>query len=111
MLNQNFLCPKCQQNKLFIESACDIEPDEYSDEARLQTIKCDSCDFVGIAIYQESHRGSTGENNFTHRGYFVAPDIFEITKNDINNKSIKNINVYTKNALSKFPMVLVDKPI
>ena len=111
MSDQTFLCPKCQKYNLVIELANDIEPDDYNDEARLQTIKCNNCDFVGIAIYQKSSRGSMDESNFTHQGYFVKPEVYDTVQNDITNKTVKNIDDYTKNSLSKFQMVLVDKPI
>ena len=106
--SQNFLCPECRQKQLTIELSHDIEPDEYNDEAKLQTIICKNCNFQGIALYQESHRGNLDETNFTHTGYSVSEELYKQAKTDIQNKQIKNIENYISNSLGKFKMELVD---
>ncbi|MFZ2190519.1 MAG: hypothetical protein WA057_00390 [Candidatus Magasanikiibacteriota bacterium] len=106
--SQNFLCPECRQKQLAIGLSYDIEPDEYNDEARLQTIICKNCNFQGIALYQESHRGNLDETNFTHTGYTVPKELFKQTKTDIQNRQIKNIKDYIDNSFGKFKMELVD---
>ena len=108
MNEKNFLCPKCQQYQLTITASCDIEPDAYNDEARLQIIICRNCNFKGLAIYQEATRGSFDETNFTHTGYIVDNNLFNKANNDIKNQQLKNIENYLKNNQEKFSMKLVD---
>jgi len=67
----NFECPACGAGSLAI--TCSIElPAELSsgsDELTLQTVACGICSFRGIAIYEESRRGSS-EN--VHHHCFAA---------------------------------------
>ena len=67
-----FLCPECSQCKLNIVSKIELGPDSRSDEIMLQIVKCFQCEFTGIAIYEESRRGSLGEDSFHHFGYRVG---------------------------------------
>lgn len=109
MTSKYFTCPQCQQNQLTIELATDIEPDEYNDEARLQTTVCKNCDYQGIAIYQESHRGTLDDNNFSHTGYNVPEELYNKIKNDIQSNQTKNINEYLANPTPNFKMELTEK--
>ena len=67
-----FLCPQCNQSQLNITSKIELGPDTRSDEIMLQIVQCYKCDFSGIAVYEESRRGSLGSDSFTHYGYRVS---------------------------------------
>ena len=67
-----FLCPECSFRKLNIISKIELGPDNRSDEIMLQIVKCYQCDFSGIAIYEESRRGSLDGESFQHYGYRVG---------------------------------------
>ncbi len=109
MTSKYFACPQCQQNQLTIELTSDIEPDEYNDEAKLQTIVCENCNYKGIAIYQESHRGALDNYNFSHIGYTTPEELYNKIKNDIQNNQIKNIDNYLASTLSSFKMEMMEK--
>ncbi len=67
-----FLCPQCKQPQLNITSKIELGPDSRSDEIMLQIVKCYQCGFSGIAVYEESRRGSLDRESFTHYGYRVS---------------------------------------
>lgn len=67
------LCPKCSSGRLKIISSIELPPDSRSDEISVQIIACSRCDFTGIAIYEESRRGSLDRESVTHQGYHVNP--------------------------------------
>ena len=65
-----FQCPKCDAHKsLDIVSRLEMPPDARSDEITLQIVQCKHCDFTGVAIYEESHRGALDSELFDHYGY------------------------------------------
>jgi hypothetical protein len=67
-----FLCPACcTTGSLQITKRLELPPDSRSDEITLQLVRCQLCDFVGIAIYEESRRGTLGDESVDHRGYYV----------------------------------------
>jgi len=68
-----FQCPSCEQRGgLRIAQAIELPPDSRSDEIALQIVCCDRCDFAGIAVYQESRRGTLDSESFDHTGYRVS---------------------------------------
>ena len=68
-----FLCPQCKLPQLNITAKIELSPDSRSDEIMLQIIKCYLCGFSGIAVYEESRRGSMDSESFTYYGYRVSP--------------------------------------
>ncbi|MEW6208229.1 MAG: hypothetical protein AB1631_07670 [Acidobacteriota bacterium] len=65
-----FFCPECQgAGSLDIASVIDIESDSRSDEIALQVVECAACGFCGIAVYEESRRGSLDSECTDHYGY------------------------------------------
>jgi len=69
----SFRCPACQgARSLRITSSLELPPDSRSDEITLQLIKCSRCDFVGVAVYEESRRGALDDDSFHHFGYPVS---------------------------------------
>ena len=68
-------CPQCLEDSLKILSRIELPPDNRSDEIAVQIVVCSKCGFQGIAVYEESRRGSFDNESFIHRGYFVEPDL------------------------------------
>lgn len=67
-----FQCPTCKSNELYISASVDVEPkNPLSSEETIQTIKCTSCNFTGLALYMESHNGSAN-----HDGYILDSESF-----------------------------------
>lgn len=66
-----FLCPQCSTShrSLEIKARIELPPDSRSDEITLQVIECSRCGFAGIAVYEESRRGSLDSESSTHVGY------------------------------------------
>jgi hypothetical protein len=52
----------------------EFPPDAQSDEITLQIVDCSNCHFRGLAVYQESRRGSFDSEAWHHDGYFVSAD-------------------------------------
>jgi len=50
----------------------ELPPDSRSDEITLQVVGCLQCGMRGLAVYEESRRGSFGSECFDHTGY-LAP--------------------------------------
>jgi hypothetical protein len=67
-----FICPMCKLHELNIITKIELGPDSSSDEIMLQIIMCYQCDFSGIAIYEESRRGSLDDDSFDHYGYRIG---------------------------------------
>ena len=69
----SFLCPNCSDpdRTLATIDLIELPSDARSDEITLQVIKCASCGFAGIAVYEESRRGALGQESFLHTGYGV----------------------------------------
>jgi predicted RNA-binding Zn-ribbon protein involved in translation (DUF1610 family) len=76
------ICPKCGEGSLKIEEGIELPPDSRSDEITVQILRCNSCGFNGLGVYEESRRGSLDSESIDHRGYHV--DSREI--NDLRNK-------------------------
>jgi len=57
---------------LNIVSKIELPPDNRSDEVTLQVVKCASCGFQAVAIYEESRRGTLGTESWNHTGFRVA---------------------------------------
>lgn len=67
-----FKCPSCQGNSLAIDMSLELPPGGFDDETSVQTVKCEACQFRGIAVYRESRRGSLTSESFHHLGYEVS---------------------------------------
>lgn len=100
---ENFICPKCNKKSLIIEGSFDAGDDDYSDEIKFQTIKCESCGFKGVAVYEESFRGNMEEDSFNHYGYMVLEDRYDEVVSDMNSSKVKKMSEYTEGA-EKFVM-------
>ena len=70
-----FFCPDCGTRSLSIVSAMELPPDSRSDEITLQVVECTGCGFAGIAVYEESRRGSLDSESVDHRGYRAPSDV------------------------------------
>ena len=80
-----FLCPDCSSSGMLrITQSLEIPPDSRSDEITLQIVICDRCGFETIAVYEESRRGSFGDESFDHRGYYVSGSDLRLVKKKIN---------------------------
>jgi hypothetical protein len=76
-----FICPECTQRTLAITEALELPPDSRSDEIALQIVNCSACGFAGLAVYEESRRGSFDSDSVDHRGYRVSgPDLHVILR-------------------------------
>jgi hypothetical protein len=62
-----FLCPGCSEKTVRIETSIELGSDSRSDECSLQAVRCERCNLVGAAIYEESRRGAGESTN--HFGY------------------------------------------
>jgi hypothetical protein len=72
-----FVCPECsRRGSLRIALSIELPPDSRSDEITLQTVECSDCGFTGIAVYEESRRGSLGSESFSHIGYRLSKSDF-----------------------------------
>ena len=81
-----FACPQCSAlDVLRIINSIELPPDSRSDEITLQLLICAkvSCGFRGVAIYEESRRGSLDSDHWDHTGYPVSSNVFERLKNAI----------------------------
>ena len=54
-----FRCPTCDTLGLQLGPSLELPADGRSDEITLQALSCTSCDFLGVAIYEESRRGAS----------------------------------------------------
>jgi len=82
----SFNCPKCKTaGTLTISHSIELPPDARSDEIALQLVACsvDECGFRGVAIYEESRRGSLGSDHWDHTGYIVSDEVFEMLRTAI----------------------------
>jgi hypothetical protein len=67
-----FTCPdRSRPGSLRITLRIELPPDSRSDEIALQTVECSDCGFGGIAVYEESRRGSLDTETWDHRGYHL----------------------------------------
>ena len=68
-----FTCPQCSTpSALSIVHRLELPSDSRSDEITLQIVECAQCGFAGIAVYEESRRGSLDSDSFDHTGYRVS---------------------------------------
>lgn len=67
----SLLCSCCKNYTLKVKSSVELYPDKDYDESSIQIVKCSSCQFEGIAIYQESRRGSLDSESISHIAYKV----------------------------------------
>jgi hypothetical protein len=58
---------------LRITQRLEVGADRDSDEIALQCVVCAACGFRGVAVYEESRRGSLDSEVWDHTGYRVAP--------------------------------------
>ena len=65
------VCPACGRAALRVAEGIEILRDSRSDEITLQVVECTSCEFQGIAVYEESRRGGLGDESVDHRAYHV----------------------------------------
>lgn len=72
----SFKCPECNNKTLKIVDSIEMSPDSRSDEITLQFIRCGSCHFEGLAIYEESRRGALNTESIDHYGY--KPDVKDL---------------------------------
>lgn len=74
----SFQCPQCKSvDSLDIMMAIELPPDHKSQEITLQVVACRVCNFRGLAVYEETRYGGTGEDGWVHTGYWVSPDAVE----------------------------------
>ena len=65
------ICPQCHDATMNIVSKIELPPDNRSDEITVQILTCSKCNYQGIAVYEESRRGSFDNDSVSHQGYFV----------------------------------------
>lgn len=102
---RNFKCPECKHKTLRITQSLELGSDARSDERTIQAIECSGCGFKGIAIYEESRRGSFDSESWNHNGYKVSIEVFEEVSRAIKG-NIKGLNLqsYTSKSTSSFHM-------
>ena len=74
----SFLCPKCTINTLNIIKMIELPPDSRSDETSVQVVQCQKCGLQGVAIYEESRRGSLASESYSHTGYLLPEKAIEM---------------------------------
>ncbi len=80
----SFQCPECSSpGSLTITSKIELPQDSRSDEITLQVIQCGTCGFAGLAVYEESRRGSLDSDSFQHFGYHVDAADLQAVKEKI----------------------------
>ena len=79
-----FACPQCSENSLAIGRSIELPADSRSDEIALQMVKCESCGFRGLAVYQESRRGALDSESWEHVGYQINGQDLKIIVDLIN---------------------------
>ena len=68
-------CGECKKtNVLQITQSLVLPPDIRSDDIILQVVKCASCGFRGLAVYEESRRGGMDSESWSHTAYHVSVD-------------------------------------
>ena len=70
-----FICPSCRKATLEIVASLEMGPDDSSDEIQIQAIRCSRCDLTGVAVYEESRRGS--DDAWHHFGYPISSDAYD----------------------------------
>ena len=78
------VCPDCSKaGWLKITKSLELPYDSRSDEITLQVIKCMSCHYEGVAVYEESRRGGFGDESIDHRAYHVRESDLDWVKRQI----------------------------
>ena len=75
-----FKCPACEGGSLKIELSMELPPGDV-DETSVQMVKCENCGFRGIAVYEESRRGSMSSDSFWHMGFEVSDEDLQFVQN------------------------------
>ena len=70
-----FICPSCERATLEIVASLELGPDDSSDENQLQAIRCAGCSFTGVAVYEESRRGS--DDAWHHYAYPIPAEAYD----------------------------------
>ena len=66
-------CGECNKlNVLQITQSLVLPPDSRSDDILLQVVSCSNCGFRGLAVYEESRRGSWDSESWSHTAYRVS---------------------------------------
>lgn len=103
----SFICPQCSAKTLTITSRIELESDIRSDEVRLQIVECSTCDFNGVAVYEESRRGALDSDSYDHYGYKLSAASVQSLKHlinacpDTNNTSCSCLTHRTLNRADK----------
>jgi hypothetical protein len=67
-----FRCPQCSNpGSLEIGLYIQLPPDSRSDDILIQLVECLGCGFRGVAVYEESRRGSLESEAWDHTGYEI----------------------------------------
>lgn len=103
-MSDAFACMSCRTPRLRIIASLDIGGDAYSDDVAIQVIECNGCGFRGIAVYEESRRGS-GES-WHHTGYEVPRDVWERVTLDIKSNTCVRPSEYLSGKEPSFRMRL-----
>ena len=69
------ICPGCGRATLEIVASLEMGPDDSSDENQIQAVRCESCLFTGVAVYEESRRGS--DDAWHHFGYPISTEAYD----------------------------------
>jgi hypothetical protein len=72
-----FFCPECRTCHLGITASIFLPSDSRSDDIVLQLVKCETCAFQAVAIYEESRRGALNSESSDHTGYYVSEDAWK----------------------------------
>ena len=66
------ICPDCGtgSDKL-VRGTLEVPRDARSDEIMIQVLKCASCGFRGVGVYEESRRGGLDDESVDHYGYHL----------------------------------------
>jgi hypothetical protein len=74
----SFQCPQCEQHfVLHVTDRIELPPDSRSDEISLQIVKCQTCGFSALAVFEESRRGALFPGTVNHTGYHVADAVLQ----------------------------------
>lgn len=69
------ICPDCDKATLKIVEKIELGPDNRSDELAYQLLLCRSCGTHAVGLYEESRRGSFGEEHVHHTGFRIDMEI------------------------------------
>ncbi len=67
----SYVCPECSNRNLSSALRIELAGDSRSDEIAVQIIACPSCNFAGVAVYEESRRGAIDSESWEHTGYRI----------------------------------------